>query len=126
MKLKFNNEWMSLYVKSMGKLHSVVRFGERPTDRREGLVTVSELNGRSVMAKQYPRKERSSSSIKGVSSTGFYICSDREYFDVKLVTQCQGEANSFMEKDDNAGLIATDNEGFHYVAALKAAQVQAV
>ncbi len=121
MKLEFDNENMSLHVKSMSKLHRVVSFGEHSSDYQEGLVQVYELNGRSVMAKQYPATKILSSSIKGDSSTGFYICSDNEYFEVKLVTQSQNVANSYMLRDENSGLIATDNEGLYYIAALKAA-----
>lgn len=116
--LAFDNNFMSLHCGSMGKLHHIVRLQEHKIDRRSGLVQVSELFGRPAIALQYPSKIMPSAKIKSNSKTGFYIKVDGKYFGVSFVSHSQDAANEYMISDDNSALIATDNDGFYYLATL--------
>jgi len=112
----FDNSWMILHVKSMGKLHLVERLYKNGNDHNKGFVEVAQLNKRPVMAKAYPAKQIVSTKLKTNSLTGFFIKSDDKFFGVCLVTNDQKKANDHMIKDVNSAIIATDSYGYHYIA----------
>jgi hypothetical protein len=117
MKLIFNNSFMTLCVNSMGKLHEVEALHDSDCMRKNGFVEVASLNGLPVMAKQYPATTTPSLFNGGDLNSSFFIRADKKYFEVLLITKCQDAANAIMLKDDSAALIATDNEGRHYIAS---------
>jgi hypothetical protein len=120
--IKFDNQWMKLHVKSMGKLHLVHSLEEKASDAKNDLIQVAELDGRPVMAKQYA-KHIPSSRLAGNDTTGFYIEVDGRFFDVKLVTNSVEKGNKLMSSYENAALIATDDHGFHYIAETNAVKL---
>lgn len=122
--LSFNNEWMTLHVKSMGKLHRVLSLKERSSDLKNGLIQVAELNERPAIALQYPSKRLPSDCLEGNSFTGFYIGCNNEFFEVQFVTNSREEANQYLLNNMEVALIATDNDFYHYIASVKPTKVK--
>jgi hypothetical protein len=118
MKLIFNNAFMTLCVNSMGKLHEVEALHDSENIRKKGFVEVASLNGLPVMAKQYPATAKPSLFCGNSLDSNFFIRADNKYFEVLLVTERQDAANALIIKDDSVALIATDNEGRHYIASI--------
>lgn len=120
-KLKFDNAWMVLLAKSMKKVHEITHICENAPDTiNKGLVTVCQIAGFDALAAQYPAERIPSSTIK--SDHNLYIRSDKNLFGVGLVSSSVREINEFLSKNDDYGLIASDNNGLHYAATLKPVQ----
>jgi len=130
MKLKFNNSWMSLYAKSMGKVFEITHItdSQKLQDslfKRDTIIAVSSLPnnpGISLLAKAYGPEFRASElqdlNKENHPYSNHYIESDGKFFQVALVTTEISICNEFCAKRDDVGLIATDNAGRHYVVSL--------
>jgi hypothetical protein len=133
MKLKFNNSWMSLYAKSMGKVFEITHAtdNEKLQDslyKRETIIAVSSLQnnpGFSLLAKAYAPAFRASElqdlNTDNCPYSNLYIEADGKFFQVALVTNDISQCNQFCSMRDDVSLIATDNAGRHYLVSSRAA-----
>lgn len=116
MKAQFDNGWMSLYCKSMSKVHSVLELLEIDEESKlKGTVAVGDLFGREATALQYPSTVTPSSAISGDSGTEFFIKSDGKFFAVEFVSKNINEINAFSIEGVELGVIATCKGGYHYL-----------
>ena len=118
-KLAFNNPYMSLHVNSEDTLHRVVKLEQNPSNNEKGLICVADLFGRKAMAAQFPTNKLRSLEPETQKPTDFFVSLDNMYFAIQLVTSSQEEGNRYMNNHPDCALIATDNDGFHYIADLK-------
>lgn len=115
-RLEFDNNWMRLHVKSMGKLHQVVSLLPSTDSERSGHVAVAAQGNMDMIAVQYPAKRFRSDSLDGGSD--LYIQSDKFYFSVEHISKSVDDSNRYMMLNEDTALIATDNYGQHYVARI--------
>lgn len=54
------------------------------------------------------------------SSTDLYIKISGKYYPLLFVSNSIEAFNAFLTRNSNSGLIATDNNGYHYIAHLRA------
>ena len=138
MKLKFNNAWLSLYAKSMGKLleithittnqdqqdklfreHDVIAVSALPGD--ENVVLLSDVNCISIRANSL----MDLSSPEGTFSN-LYIKALGKYFQVAYVTTGVEECNRICFERPDIALMAIDNVGRHYLVSIQAARLKEV
>ena len=131
MRLKFNNDWMQLFAKSMGKVYHITYICSDKNEmdnlfKQKDLITVSTLpqySDECLITNAYAFEFRScllediSSDIK--CFTDLYIKSDKQFYQVAGVSSDVNEMNLICESRNDVGIIATDNAKRHYLASLK-------
>lgn len=129
MKLKFNNSWMTLYAKSMGKVFVITHATDSEKlqgslFKRETIIAVSALPnnpGVSLLAQSYA-PAFSAAELQDLSSENcpyfqLYLESDGKFFQVALITTDLAECNQFCAAREDVALLATDNDGRHYLVS---------
>ena len=115
----------------MGKIFHVEHISscEKEIERlykTKNLVQISEMPGNpglSLLSGQYSTLFESirleNKTTSEIHFSNLYIESDGDYFQVSNVCATTEESNAICLKRDDVGIIATDNEGRHYLASLK-------
>lgn len=131
MRLKFNNSWMTLHASSMGKIFRIEEISscedeQNKLRKRKGLVAVSSLPNQlkfnllaNPYAPKFPSRYLPSMNSHELTYTNLYIKSDSVYFQVAHVCDTEEQCNAFSRDRSDVGVIATDNEGRHYLASHK-------
>lgn len=112
--LQLNNSWMTLHTKSMSKVHEVLYLAHEDCTPIRQLVRVAEIAGRSAWADPYGHTVPSFQVHPQLDAQHF-IKVDGVYYPVTLVTNCPNEANQHMMERLDTALMASDNQGFHYL-----------
>lgn len=131
MKLKFNNSWMTLHASSMGKIFRIEAISSCDEEqsklrKSKSLVAVASLPNQlkvNLLANQYapefPSRYLPSMNSPELPYTNLYIKSDSVYFQIAYVCDTEEQCNEFSRDRSDVGVIATDNEGRHYLASHK-------
>lgn len=136
MKLAFDNPWMNLRAKSMGKLHTITHlvtskerhkklFNDKDLVAVSGLPTATLCDDIQLMAPMYSANTKT--KLKCLSTperpfTNLYISTDGKHFQVAYVALTPAMGNAFMKDRDDISLIcssqATDEAPeLHFIAS---------
>ncbi len=138
MKLRFNNPAMALCAISMGKAFRILFIsgdGKKKNNlfQKHDLVSVSTLPEQEeicLLADCYAPLFRShllqNISTSALPFTNLYILSDGHFFQVAHVSNNQEGCNAICLQRRDVALIATDNDGRHYLASIQAASFKGV
>jgi len=138
MKLRFNNPTMELCAISMGKVFRILFISgdnqkKNKLFQKQDLVSVSTLPEQEdvcLLADGYAPLFRShllqNISTPTLPFTNLYILSDGHYFQVAHVSNNQKDCNAICLRRMDVALIATDNDGRHYLASIQAANFKGV
>jgi hypothetical protein len=137
MKLVFDNTWMNLRAKSMGKLHTITHvvtsnerhtrlFNDKDLINVSGLPKATLLDDIKLMAPMYSATTKT--KLKCLSTrerpfTNLYIAADGQHFQVAYVALTPAMGNAFMKDRDDIALIcsseATDQAPeLHFLASI--------
>ena len=127
MKLTFNNSWMRLYVRSMGKLFLVENVSESEEEQialrtSKNLIAVAQVpntKNRLYLADCYgPARVRWEDSTAGMPFLGMFIVGGfkGEAYELGYISSDVDDVNRFILGNKDVGVIARDNFGSHYVA----------
>ena len=136
MDIKFDNGWMTLKAKSMGKLHTITNvvstkekhdhlFNTKDRVTVSGLPKTSLCDDLQLMAPSYSgdtKTQLKDMSTQAKPYTNLYIQTDGHHFQVAFVALTAKMGNDFMnERDDTALICSTeateDVPALHFIAS---------
>lgn len=137
MKLKFNNDWLSLYAKSMGKVFLITHITNDKSVqdtlfKKSDMVSVACLPGDEttlLLANSYSVAFRAE-TLQDLNSddrayTGLYIEADKKYFQVAYVVTEWAQVKYHCAARSDIALVGIDNSGRHYLVSKQAAKHKA-
>jgi hypothetical protein len=114
--LQFNNNNMTLHVKSNAKIHRIQSINRTGNSVNTNLVEVALLNEHPVFSE--PSDIKPLATLIADSKSGFYLKSNGLFYALYLATTSDALTNEFLGKNPATALMATDNDGYHYITSL--------